>query len=254
MGDQMDEPDTDHLITLAQWAERHGFSESYVLRQLPYINPDFPEPETTRTLRRYQRPDPIDDPPDHDPETPTTLTGFARIIGVSAHLVAQTRDKDPGLLPTPLPVTGRSTRGRLAHHYRLADLVHWWNNRPPITRGSVQVGLYDPDKLRPFEPRRNQPVELPGHDPDSEVTLGRFATLIGVNRSTVSQYKRKTPDALPDTIEGYRPDRLPPHTRAKFRLKDLLDWWNNRPGSVAGYRSRTGGTSSPRHAPSTDVD
>ncbi|GAB2525268.1 hypothetical protein [Nocardiopsis aegyptia] len=146
-----DEPT--HLVTLAQWARQHGLSESYALRQLPYQAENFPRPESTRTLIRYQHPEPVD---------------------------------------------------------------------------------------------------LPGHDPRAEVTLGRFATLIGVNRSTVSQYKRKTPDALPDTIEGYRPDRLPPHTRAKFYLEDLLTWWNNRPGSVAGYRSPTGGTASPRRAPTTD--
>lgn len=240
-----------HLVTLAEWAQQHGFSESYALRQLPYQAENFPAPETTRTLIRYQHPDPID-LPDHDPDTEITLTGFARVLGVSAHLITQTRDKDPSLLPPPLPNPPRPTRGRPTHRYRLGDLLTWWNNRPPITRGSVQVGLYDPAKLAPFEPRRNKPVELPGHDPRAEVTLGRFAALIGLNRSTVSQYKRKTPDALPDTIEGYRPNRLPPHTRAKFYLSDLLAWWNNRPGSVAGYRSSTSGTASPRHAPTTD--
>ncbi|QKW32469.1 hypothetical protein HUT17_04880 (plasmid) [Nocardiopsis flavescens] len=237
-----------HLITLAEWAQRHGLSESYVLRQLPYREPGFPAPKTTHTLIRYQHPDPVD-LPNHDPDQPLTLNAFARIIGASTHLITQTRDKNPDLLPTPLPPPTAPARGRPAHHYRLGDLLTWWNNRPPITRGSVQVGLYDPADLAPYEPRRNEPVDLPGHDPDSEVTLGRFAALIGVNRSTVSQYKRKTPDALPDTTDGHRPDRLPAHTRATFRLGDLLAWWNNRPGSVAGYRTRTGGTASPRYAP-----
>ncbi|GHC78584.1 hypothetical protein GCM10007079_16000 [Nocardiopsis terrae] len=243
-----DEPT--RLVTLAEWAREHGLSESYALRQLPYQVDDFPAPETTRTLIRYQHAEPID-LPDHDSDSEVTLTGFARVLGVSAHLITQTRDKDPSLLPDPLPPPTRPTRGRPTHRYRLGDLLTWWNNRPPITRGSVQVGLYDPVKLAPFEPRRNKPVELSGHDPNSEVTLGRFATLIGLNRSTVSQYKRKTPDALPDTVEGYRHDRLPPYTRAKFRLGDLLNWWNSRPGSVAGYRSQEGGTASPRHAPQT---
>jgi hypothetical protein len=146
------------LVTLREWAARHGFSYDYVMMRMRQYYQDFPAPE-------------------------------------------------PGLT--------RSV--------------------PRRQGGTAEAALYDAAKLAPFEPRRPAPVELPDRDPGLEVTLGAFADLIGVNRKTVSQYTAKTPDDLPDTVDGARP-----YPRAKYRLGDLLLWWNGRPGSRLGHRKTTG--------------
>jgi hypothetical protein len=54
-------------------------------------------------------------------------------------------------------------------------------------------------------------------DPDDRVTLSRFAAMIGKDRKTVTQHRSRPgfPDGDPD---------------GRYRVGDLLQYWNERPG------------------------
>ncbi|KIH99700.1 hypothetical protein LP52_05515 [Streptomonospora alba] len=100
--------------------------------------------------------------------------------------------------------------------------------------GGGGSNLYDSAKLEPFRPRRPDPVELPAEFLDEQVTLGRFARMIGVHGRSVSQIKDQRPDTVPPTVDGSRHW----YPRARYFVRDLLLMWNSRPGRGQGSDKR----------------
>lgn len=99
--------------------------------------------------------------------------------------------------------------------------------------------LYSADKLAGFGPQGHAPLpsaQSLGVDPEEEVTLSRFATIIGEDRGNVGQYRRLYPEQMPPTADGRRVQDLASGESVTFEFEALRRWWPSRPGSRAGYR------------------
>lgn len=89
---------------------------------------------------------------------------------------------------------------------------------PLYARAQLDAWLAAQERIGP------SPAHLSGHSQDELVALYQFADLIGRRHSTVYQYRRRP--GFPAPADGVR-----------YRLADLLAWWNdpaNRPGQGRG--------------------
>jgi hypothetical protein len=93
-----------------------------------------------------------------------------------------------------LPPRGRNGGGRGELVYAVAELDAWRDRHPEL-----------------WPERRAAPVDI-SLDPDTLVTLGRFAELAGVDRKTVTQYRGKA--GWPDPVHA-----------EVYRLRGLLSFW-----------------------------
>lgn len=129
-------------------------------------------------------------------DSQTTIRLWAARINRSAAYVAGFWRPMPDW-PDPvgqLPPRGRNGGGRGELVYAVADLDAWRERHPEL-----------------WPERRAAPVDT-GLDPDTVVTLGRFAELAGVDRKTVTQYRGKPgwPNPVPGEV---------------YRLRRLLSFW-----------------------------
>jgi hypothetical protein len=131
----------------------------------------------------------------------TTLRRWALRHGRSHDYVRQFWRRLPGF-PDPageLPARGRHGGGRGELLFEQAALDSWM---------AAQPGLAPPERIDPAALRI---------DPDERVTLGRFAALIGKDRKTVTQHRD-------------RPEFPEPDPGGRYRVADLLGYWNSRTG------------------------
>lgn len=240
--------DAPELLTLKEWAQRCGYSyghASALSRQegFPQPVPDRYREEPKRRARTFL-------PPEADLERAVTLDEFADLIDASAKHVRRVATTHPEPLPSladPAERTAWPTQG----HRRVRELLTWWNARPATT---TRVNLYRAKELKPFEPLRPPPppsAQELGVGPQEEMTLNRFASLIGVDGGTVGQYRRLSPERMPRTADGRRVQDLAHGEQATFRFQDLHRWWTDRPGSRAGYRAEQDRGGRGRRSPHT---
>lgn len=143
-------------------------------------------------------------PPEPDAPVPpgqTTLRRWAIRHGRSLRSVQRYRRQWPGF-PEPageLPAHGRNGGGRGEQLFDEAALDAWLASQP---------GLAPPERIDPA------PLRI---DPDQRVTLGRFAALIGKDRKTVTQHRK-------------RPGFPGPGPDGTYEVRELLEYWNMRPG------------------------
>lgn len=221
------------LITLAEWAERCGYNQKYVWELA--AQEDFPDPEPgqCRMVPKKRRATTL--PEEVDPMRAVTLEEFAHLIGVTHRSVMSVVRAHTQPLPPAVDLTERPPWLSEGHR-TVRALVEWWNTRPVTT---TRVRLYDPDKLTSFEPQGHPPLPVAQKlevDPAEEVTLSRFATIIGEDRGNVGQYRRLYPEQMPTTADGRCVQDLAPGEQVTFVFQDLHRWWTSRPGSRAGYR------------------
>ncbi|RCV49125.1 hypothetical protein [Marinitenerispora sediminis] len=147
----MTDDGTEPLVTLKEWAARHGYSHDYVVHVMPRYYEDFPAPEQPRrgvTEKgggggsalynpkklepfRPRRPDPVE-LSEEDLRREVTLVGFAKLIGVDGRSVTQIKEDRPDTLPDT--VDGQRWYPRAK--YRARDLLKMWNSRPGRGQGS----------------------------------------------------------------------------------------------------------------------
>ena len=142
-------------------------------------------------------------PSDTDPVPPglTTLRLWASRHGRTLEAVRHKWRKQAGF---PDPVGELSSRGRRGGGrgqllFDEAALDAWL---------AAQAHLAPPERIDLTALRA---------DPDDRVTLSRFAAMIGKDRKTVTQHRSRPgfPDGDPD---------------GRYRVGDLLQYWNERPG------------------------
>ncbi|GAA1463534.1 hypothetical protein NE857_34075 (plasmid) [Nocardiopsis exhalans] len=218
------------LLTLAEWAQRCGYSQKYAWELAAQEGFPGPEPGQYRMVPKRRRATPL--PAGVDPLRAVTLEEFARLIGVAHESVLSVVRAHT----EPLPPTVERTAWLSEGHRTVRALLDWWDARPATT---TRMRLYAPDKLAPFEPQGHAPLPSPqelGVDPAEEVTLGRFAAIIGEDRGNVGQYRRLHPEQMPRTADGRRVQDLAKGESATFVFSDLHRWWPSRPGSRVGHR------------------
>ncbi|MFE3455990.1 hypothetical protein ACFXKD_00480 [Nocardiopsis aegyptia] len=143
---------TDHLITLKEWAQQCGYSHGYVVHVMPRYYPDFPAPEKTRRgsgekgggggsnlydpakLAPFEpRGNPPVELPEEDLVKEVTLGGFAALLGVDTKNVVAIKNHRPDTLP---PTVDGQRHWYPRARYRVRDLLLMWNSRPGRGRGS----------------------------------------------------------------------------------------------------------------------
>lgn len=216
-------------VTLTDWARRHGYSDSMVthLRR----REGFPAPIGHRDVPKRRDPTPM--PAGQDPGRGVTVDEFAALIGASAGQVRRVTKTHTEPLPERIDPAERVSYP-IQGHRRLDAMVAWWNRRPATTS---RVQVYDPDQLAPFAPAPPPlpPLESLGVDPREKVSLTRFATILGEEHGSVTQYRTRYPHTMPPTADGRRVQDLEPWEHAPFRLGDLYRWWASRPGRGRTY-------------------
>ena len=228
------DPEGVELLTLAQWAQRCGYSYSHAWKLSQQQG--FPAPEPGRYLQVPKQRAHTPLPEGVDPDQAVTLNEFAGLIGVSPNTVSRVVTTHTEPLPPLADATERTARPTQGHR-QTRKLLDWWNRRPATT---TRVRLYAAPKLTAFAPHRHSPLpsaqEL-GVDPQQKVTLSRFATIIGQDPGNVGQYRRLHPKKMPHTADGRRVQDLAHGEQAEFVFEDLRRWWPSRPGSRLGYRA-----------------
>lgn len=230
-------------VTLTDWVRRRGYSDSMVthLRR----KKGFPDPVGHRDVPKRRDPTPM--PAGRDPGLGVTVDEFAALIGASAGQVRRVTRVHTDPLPERID-PGERVSYPIQGRRRLDDLLSWWNRRPaPTTR----VAVYDPDQLAPFAPGPPSlpPLESLGVDPGKEVSLTGFATILGEDHGTVTQYRTRYPHTMPPTADGRRVQDLEPWEHAPFRFGDLYRWWGSRPGRGRPYDTADpGGDGGPEQA------
>jgi len=139
----------------------------------------------------------------------TTLRRWAARHGRTYDYVRQfwrTREGFPGR-EGELPSRARNGGGPGERYYDEAALDQWL---------AAQADLQPPARIEPSALRV---------DPDDRITLGRFAAVLGKARNTVAQYRDQPGFPQPD------PD-------GAYRARDLIDYWNSRPGHRGPTRRR----------------
>jgi len=190
------------LATLDDYGERIGYQETYIHWRW-HPRPGFPEPvgETPARGGHGRRPKLVYEIKSLDAfrATQDDLWGRRKMTRVTTTLdldLRFTADQFAGLAEVEPAVLAlyQALDGFPAAEdgtYRLGDLVAYWNTRP---------------------------IVLEEHDPDEKMTLGKIATVLGVARKTVTQYKDDDPE-FPSPTAG-----------SQYRIGDVVDYLNNRPG------------------------
>lgn len=223
--------DAPQFLTLAEWADQCGYTYNRASELAQ--KKDFPDPEPDRYRQVPKKRKATLLPAGIDPEHTVTLTEFASLIGVSAQTLKRALAAHTQPPPAAVEASDRPARERR----RVRELVQWWNARPATT---TRVRVFAADKLAPFGPQGHPPLRSAlslGVDPAEEVTLSRFATIIGEDRGNVGQYRRLSPETMPHTADGRRVQDLAKGEQATFVFEELRRWWSSRPGSRAGYRA-----------------
>jgi hypothetical protein len=100
----------------------------------------------------------------------------------------------------PAPDRGACPPPAAKGRWRLSDLVGWQNDQPPSAGPELAVTRLGADDL---------------------VSLDDFAQLVRRSPNTVKQFRLKDKEKFPGTVQ-----------RGRWRLADLAEWQNARPGRV----------------------
>lgn len=155
------------------------------------------------------------------PDEEITASRFATLIGVDYNTVGQYRRLSPEKMP--LTADGRRVQdlayGEIAT-FRAQDLHRWWQERP----GS-RVGHRADQAAGRRAHRVGRPV-------GEGITLTQFAHQVEVDPAKLYYHRRRHADAMPDTVDGRRPQSLAKGERARFDADELRRWWESLPASA----------------------